>query len=155
MHVRSCPECGEEFRPEIVHCSDCGALLEDRYEGEAPADAAASPGAPDAPPPLAAEDFILAFSGVDSVTVRRAAARLARAGIPFRLNSAYQVLVPREQGEAAMDALGGREGAVSKSAGSEAAAAEGRCPACEAALPAEAVECPECQLVVGGEPDPD
>src|SRR4029079_9217687 len=34
MHVRICPECDEEYRPEIVTCVDCGATLEDRYENE-------------------------------------------------------------------------------------------------------------------------
>ena len=33
-HVRVCRECGEEYRPEIVRCADCGGELEDRYEGE-------------------------------------------------------------------------------------------------------------------------
>ena len=34
-HVRVCRDCGEEYRPEIVRCADCGGELEDRYEGEA------------------------------------------------------------------------------------------------------------------------
>ena len=33
-HVRVCRDCGEEYRPEIVRCADCGGELEDRYEGE-------------------------------------------------------------------------------------------------------------------------
>ena len=33
-HVRVCRECGEEYRPEIVRCADCGGELEDRYDGE-------------------------------------------------------------------------------------------------------------------------
>ena len=31
-HVRVCRDCGEEYRPEIVRCADCGGELEDRYE---------------------------------------------------------------------------------------------------------------------------
>ena len=33
-HVRVCRECGEEYRPEIVRCADCGGELEDRYDGQ-------------------------------------------------------------------------------------------------------------------------
>ena len=33
-HVRVCRECGEEYRPEVVRCADCGGELEDRFEGE-------------------------------------------------------------------------------------------------------------------------
>lgn len=33
-HVRVCRECGEEYRPEVVRCADCGGELEDRHEGE-------------------------------------------------------------------------------------------------------------------------
>src|SRR5262249_45059506 len=30
MHGRACRECGEEYRPEILLCTDCGGTLEDR-----------------------------------------------------------------------------------------------------------------------------
>jgi len=33
-HVRVCRECGEEYRPQVVRCADCGGELEDHYEGE-------------------------------------------------------------------------------------------------------------------------
>ena len=32
MHVRVCVECGEEYRPEIAVCADCGGALEDRRD---------------------------------------------------------------------------------------------------------------------------
>ena len=34
MHVRVCVECGEEYRPEVAQCADCGGDLEDRHLGE-------------------------------------------------------------------------------------------------------------------------
>ena len=33
-HVRVCRDCGEEYRPEVVRCADCGGVLEYRFEGE-------------------------------------------------------------------------------------------------------------------------
>ena len=42
-HVRVCRECGEEYRPEIVRCADCGGELEDHYDGQG----VASPAPPD------------------------------------------------------------------------------------------------------------
>jgi hypothetical protein len=32
MRIRHCPRCRTDYRPEIVECADCGALLEDRDE---------------------------------------------------------------------------------------------------------------------------
>src|SRR5258707_13851921 len=51
VHVRICRDCGEEYRPEIAVCADCGGALEDRWGDE---DAAtvrrpAGPAAPEAP----------------------------------------------------------------------------------------------------------
>ena len=34
VHIRVCRECGEEYRPHIVSCADCGGELEDVYEDE-------------------------------------------------------------------------------------------------------------------------
>ena len=34
MRTRYCTNCEEEFRPEILRCSDCGGELEDRYEAQ-------------------------------------------------------------------------------------------------------------------------
>ncbi len=32
-HVRVCRDCGEEYRPDIVRCADCGGELVDRFPG--------------------------------------------------------------------------------------------------------------------------
>ena len=37
MHVRVCRDCGEEYRPGVLRCADCGGELEDRFGDEAPA----------------------------------------------------------------------------------------------------------------------
>jgi hypothetical protein len=161
MHTRYCVECEEEFRPEIVHCSDCGALLEDRDEdgsGVTPEPSPdAEPASPSRRPP---EGYVRVFDAVDVAAVRKAAARLAAAGLTFHVsgNSAgYDLLVPPEDGDAAIQVLRGRKGAVSRIPESESAAGDARCPACGTGVPAGAAECPECQLVVGdgadGDPD--
>jgi hypothetical protein len=152
MHVRYCPACREEFRPEIVSCSDCGATLEDRYEDqpgpvtvpEPPADA------PQAP----REGGYRVFNSGDSAAVRRAAARLARAGIGFRVDPGFDVVVSQADIDAAAEALRGRAGAVSMTPEADAARNEGRCPACDAAVPAGTLECPDCGLAVGDEDEP-
>ena len=154
MHVRCCPECGEEFRPEIVNCSDCGALLQDRYEDEAGPPAVAPPVA--APPeavegPPSADDYAPVFTAIDSVGIRRAAAALADAGVVFRVSGSatgFRLLVPLGSYDAAMEALRGREGAVSSLPDTDPVP-ESHCPSCGAEVPAGAVECPECGLVVG------
>jgi hypothetical protein len=153
MHVRRCPDCGEEFRPDIVDCSDCGALLVDADDerpaspGEADTSAYADASAE------SAEDQALVFSSLQAQALREAADTLAAAGIRFRASSkgaAFHLFVFRDQWLAATEALAGRDGAIVLTP--EAADGEGPpCPACGATLAPGAVECPECQLVLGGE----
>ena len=47
-HVRVCRDCGEEYRPGIVRCADCGGELEDRYPGDEPPPKPAPDAAPEA-----------------------------------------------------------------------------------------------------------
>jgi hypothetical protein len=147
MHVRVCVECGEEYRPGIVTCADCGGALEDRHGDE---DGAASP--PPVDPAEDAEDG--AF--VDSVLhAERApdlihgADRLRDSGIPFRLRPAakgqghgYHLLVAEGDRDRALRVLG-----------IAADAREGECPACGTRLAEQAPECPECGLAVGEMPE--
>ena len=147
MHTRHCVACDEEFRPEIVYCSDCGALLEDRWEGEGAREPEPEPEVPPAPD----VDYAPVFHAVDSGAVSRAAARLARAEIPFRVTPGFDLLVPHDALEAAMEVLKGREGALAVVAGADSALVEGRCPACDGHVPQGAIECPECGLVVGND----
>ena len=34
MRVRVCVECGEEFRPDVLRCSDCGGALVDQWDAD-------------------------------------------------------------------------------------------------------------------------
>lgn len=147
--VRYCPDCGEEFRPEIVRCSDCGAGLVDRYDDEAQTPDAAEPAEPETH-----DVYSPIFTAIESEAMREAAAALAAGGIGFKATGnslGFQLLVRSEERAQAIAALGGREGAVvfepesSLSPGQDG----GPCPACGAAVAAGARECPECQLVMG------
>lgn len=155
MHTRYCPNCNDEFRPDIVRCSDCGGELEDRYDeedGQEPREA--QPPEPEAPP----EEYLPVFGCMDSAALKEAADVLAAAGVAFRATgcaTGFQLLVRDPDRFAAAVALRGRDGALAIPADTEPAvgAEGGACPACGAAVPARAAECPECALVVGGEPE--
>ena len=154
MHVRVCVDCGEEYRPDIVACADCGGRLEDRHDdadarATSPAGAAetAGPDSPDA-------DFTESVQHADKATdLTRAADRLMEAGIPFRLRparaSGYRLLVTESDCDRALDVLGLRD-----DRGGESSIAAGACPACDTPVAPGTAECPECGLTVGDEPDP-
>lgn len=170
VHVRICRDCGEEYRPGITSCADCGGELEDRFLDD---EALAPPAAPDG---LAAE----AEAGPDlsqhrAVFVSGRAADLVplaealkEAGIPFHLVESPA----EEERRAASYSLLVREGDAAKAlrvlspllAPGEAAEAvpgvevhfeEGRgyvrCPACGREQAPGALECPDCGLALGAE----
>jgi hypothetical protein len=155
MHVRVCPDCGEEFRPGIVTCSDCGALLQDRHLTEG-ADGSDRGKTSLVPPPDAetesAEDYVIVFSSIEADGMREAAAALVAAGIAFRANgnaAGFQLLVHPEDQVPAVQALAGRDGAVTQT--STPGPDDGHfCPACGTEVAVDAVECPACELVIGG-----
>ena len=167
MHVRVCVECGEEYRPGIAVCADCGGALEDRHDdgsqdatGDALRDRAGAAGGGDAGTDADAEGFTDSVLRADTAKgLTTAADRLAEAGIGFRIRPArrvvggeyatgYRLLVAADDREDALAALGllapdrpGGEGDPRQ------------CPACESTLPPAAVECPECGLVAGDDPN--
>ena len=156
MHVRVCVECGEEYRPEIAVCADCGGALEDRHGDGSPAREAA-PGAPVGGDLEDAGGFTDAVAYAGAVTgLTDAADQLAAKGIGFRIRPSpregmerpggYRLLVAEEDREEALGVLGllAPEGS-----GDEARS----CPACETTIPAGALECPECGLVAGDDPN--
>jgi predicted RNA-binding Zn-ribbon protein involved in translation (DUF1610 family) len=157
LHVRVCPDCGEEFRPDIVRCSDCGALLVDRHvpEGSGSALPAGDDAQSDDPAPDADEPYVTVFSSTESEALREAAASLVAAGVAFRASAkgySYQLLVHADDHAPAAQALAGRDGAIELAPGPAIGAGEeSACPACGSRLAAGAIECPECGLVVGGE----
>src|SRR5437868_1106583 len=89
MMIRYCPSCDEEFRPEILRCSDCGGDLVDRDPealeaggtAEAPQGMGGAGGASAGPE----VEYATVLRDLTSEEVKHWSKRLARAGIPFRL----------------------------------------------------------------------
>jgi ribosomal protein L32 len=160
VHVRVCPECGEEFRPEIAVCSDCGAALQDRWEDEGNADEGDAPIAP--PAPVAAPDadgkYVPIHFSERAADLEPLAQRLGSAGVPFRVKAAVRsfVLLARDEDQDRVASLlADLVGSAPHASTEDFDPASGyrRCPACGQALGAGAVECPECGLGIGSEAD--
>ncbi len=138
MHVRVCPDCGEEFRPEIVTCSDCGGTLVDDWDEPGPAEA----GPPPTPAPSAfrvPDDYKPVANASEAHEIDPLAQRLGEAGIAFAVSGAvhrFTLLVPANEVERALAILGVSE---------LGAGALGECPACGTDARG-ASECPECGL---------
>lgn len=155
MHVRVCRECGEEFRPGVALCSDCGGELEDRLEGPRTDQADAGTAAP-APRAGPGEDLTLAERGephavfvADQAAGLEPFARvLGAARIPFAVevrNFAFALVVGEQDLPQAIERL---QPLLGDAAEPHANHAPGACPACGAELEAGAAECPECGLSV-------
>src|SRR5688572_2450301 len=104
MHVRVCPECDEEYRPEIATCADCGADLVDRALDEQ--------GRPIAEPAQAEGEQVtlVALYQGPAAALRPLAEALAAAGvaqrfIPIPNQSGLTLAVAQEDGARAMEAL--------------------------------------------------
>lgn len=168
LHYRVCPECEEEFRPDIVHCSDCGALLEERWESEQ-GDVTDTPEGSLPAPSAAPEPDLQHFRPLVTNHVARQlvphAERLRERGIAFHLAeivadaenrvASYHLLVHEEDREDALDALADLIDSTTDAqllSAVESHFQEGkgyvRCPACGAELRERDAECPECGLAV-------
>ncbi|HSD27934.1 MAG TPA: hypothetical protein VLL75_11575 [Vicinamibacteria bacterium] len=163
-HVRVCRDCGEEYRPEVVRCADCGGELEDRFEG-APDDAASAP-AGDGEPAPDLTGYRVLFLTPRAADLVPLAERLREAGIDYRLAeppgrvegapARYAILVKEANAAAALEALADL---VAPHEDAEALhdietrfdAEQGyrECPACGTKTTAGTTECPECGLVLG------
>lgn len=168
VHVRVCRDCGEEYRPDIVTCADCGGELEDRFLGDeaasepAPAPEAAVPAGPDL------SQHRPVFSSAQARDLVPLAETLKQVGIAFHLlespaeeegrAASYSLLVHEDDAAAALGSLSplllaGEAGEAA--AGLETHFEEGRgyvrCPACGHEQAAGALECPECGLAFGAE----
>jgi predicted amidophosphoribosyltransferase len=161
MHVRVCPECEEEYRPEIATCADCGAALVDRAVDEQ--------GRPLAEPVVAEGEqvtLVALYSGpaaaLKPLAEALAAAGVAQRFVPIANQSGLTLAVAQEDGPRALAALTAFHGRGTELGISELAATfeggheahEHACPACGAAVPADASECPDCGLDWGGGPPP-
>jgi ssDNA-binding Zn-finger/Zn-ribbon topoisomerase 1 len=152
MQVRWCPECEEEYRPEIVHCADCGTLLVDRDdEVPLPAPSASSPAGSSLPP----GDYRGIFATNRSAELEPMAKRLGAAGIPFQVGAtgyqAFDLRVRVEERKRALECLKDLMPVVEESGPDRELIEESRspqCPACEAKLPERVEECPECGLTL-------
>lgn len=176
MHVRTCVECGEEYQPDAMICTDCGGRLQDRLD-----DGGSRPAVPDSSPAESAPDPDAAFTerivredvATDLVT---AADRLVDKGIECRVwpaqrpkRAAFALADDDGRGDAALAPGPGywlwvtaadRDRALAVLGLSAAAEAEANahgegsggsraCPACGAAVPSGVIDCPECNLAVG------
>jgi len=164
QHVRVCRECGEEYRPEIVRCADCGGELEDRRPGDEPAPSAAQDKAPEAE--LAG--YRVLFMTARATDLAPMADRLRERTIDCRLAEQpgaakgapprYAILVRDGDAKAALaavtDLVAPHEDAADVHAVETHFDPEKgyvQCPACGASPPTGATECPECGLGLGGE----
>jgi hypothetical protein len=145
--IRRCPECGEEFLPHVVQCSDCGATLESGFEGETPS---AQGGGVAAPAPAA--EYVGLVSRLTPETAQEAAGHLTEAAVPFVLVSdSRRGLRLGVAPERVADAIGILERAglapMQPDSGEAAVAAEGGpCPACGENVAPGSVDCPGCGL---------
>ncbi len=172
MHVRVCRDCGEEYRPEIAVCADCGGSLEDRdTDAHTDADARfsgprASASEPVPPSDLAGHRSV--FQTREPRDLRSAAESLREAGLAFHV---VETRVPNEERRSNLS-IHVRDADASSALrvlaplhGPEAVAYAERtkdrpdesdpaCPACDTPVPAGAPECPECGLALSREDDP-
>ena len=151
MHVRVCTDCGEEYRPDILICADCGGALEDRFEETSTA------GAPEPEPPRISGPQHRLYSATEAADLEPLARRLGAVGIPFAVRGAvhsYQLLVGEGDRDRADEALKDLLPAEipELTAGFDPERGYARCPACGTDLAQGATACPECGLVVGTEP---
>jgi hypothetical protein len=162
MHVRVCVDCGEEYRPEIAVCADCGGALEDRRDDS---------GTPASRPAGASTSELTARSDLtghravyqsrEPRDIAKAAESLRHAGLAFQIaekplqnderRTALILFVRDEDEPAALRLIAPFNGPDAVAYAERDAT---RCPACETTLPDNATECPDCGLALAAEPDP-
>ena len=162
--VRVCRECGEEYRPDILVCADCGGELETRRADEE----VARPPAQEAAETEAVEGYHAAFATSRAKDLVPLCERLRVAGLEYRLAeraanadeglpARYSLLVPEAAAAQAIEALAELI-APHEKGGDMRAIQDGfdhqqqgylQCPACGAKTAADAKECPECGLGLG------
>ncbi len=174
VHVRVCPGCGEEFRPEITVCSDCGAPLVDRFLDSSGRPLEEERGKVDVAPAPPPEGYAPLTVVASAVELRPMTSALEARGVAYQVRFApdvhasrggsaagrFLVLVHEAERVPALMAIrpflgheAGRDATLVVETAFDAATGYLRCPACETALRKDAVECPECGLVVAGDGD--
>jgi hypothetical protein len=171
VNYRVCRDCGEEFRPEIAVCSDCGGELVDAYDGESGQVMVADAEAKSPAPVEDLADLRPIFVGPQAALLVPLAEALQGEGIAFRMaeeltnpergTASFSLLVheaDRARALAVLAPLLGDEGSAGRLVSVESRFGEsGRyshCPACDFEVAPSAAECPECGLVItdGGAP---
>jgi hypothetical protein len=161
-HVRVCRDCGEEYRPGVVRCADCGGELEDRFEGQAAEAGVPAKPASEEPAPVPVRALFVTSRAADLVPM---AERLREAGVEYRLAEApgrvegapsrYGLFVTEANAADALKAIaglvahGGAEAAHGVEAGFDKEQGYPECPACGTKTSTGTAECPECGLVLG------
>jgi hypothetical protein len=163
VHVRVCKECGEEYRPDIESCADCGGELQDVYDDGESSTPAQLPTTEDA---LDLSDHRPLFQTPRAPDLVPLADRLQEAGIPFHLveegvghagSARFSLLVKESQAKAGLEALADLLAPHEESDHVHALETHyesGRyvkCPACGTEQSSGAVECGECGLTLGVE----
>ena len=162
-----CGDCGEEFRPEIDRCSDCGGELEARYDDGAggllvPRSSPASRTAqkePEPPPPQEMrEGEHTLFWTQHAADLKPLADRLIDASVSFRLvprsqvSEGFEIRVQDEDRARALDAvaplLGDDAAALTAVERAYDQGGYRSCPACGQSLASGVGECPACGLAI-------
>jgi hypothetical protein len=166
VEYRVCRDCGEEFRPEIARCSDCGGELVAAHEDEGGQVVTSSP-VESAPPADDLADFRPIFVGAQAALLVPLAEALESIGLAFRLaeevadrergTASFSLLVREADRAGALRALAPLLGQETDARPLEAVESHfeesgrySRCPACDTEVALSAAECPECGLVIAG-----
>ena len=153
--VRYCPECDEEFRPDIVVCSDCGGPLRLQEEGAGDVPEGGVGEADHTLDDVPVQDLSHLTTASSMEAFEAIAATLGASEVPSRVvvqSGAYAVFVrPTDLAAAGRALAAARESPAASESDAPAAtgfdAATGRylkCPACGADAPGES--CSECGL---------
>ncbi|MBN2370622.1 MAG: zinc ribbon domain-containing protein [Vicinamibacteria bacterium] len=168
MKVRHCPQCHTDYRSEIVHCADCGALLEDRDEEADVFGSSCAASGDDHHDERSTEGFESLCRAGDVHDLVPLADRLASCGVSFFIDemrrgarcAGYRISVRSEERQRALDELAPllSPGTIPVVLEQSFVEAEGedlmtQCPACGEPLPESAFACPECGLPLR-EPEP-
>jgi predicted amidophosphoribosyltransferase len=161
VHVRVCQECGEEYRPDIESCADCGGELRDVYDDEG-GTTPASIVEPEESVDLT--DHRSLFQTANARTLVPLAERLKEKGIAFHMveqglgtaaTARFDLLVHEAAAKSALEALAdilapdADGGAVHALETHYESGRYTKCPACGAEQGSGLAECTECGLALG------